>query len=96
LQRDAGKKAADHGVRTLTVKLKGPVPAVNLLFGALSGRCFTITSIRDVNTHSDNVFAHQKARGLKPLEFWDRPVGRVPNILKLQSGIDVHTRSLNY
>src|SRR6266513_3097110 len=45
---DAGKKAADHGVRTLEVEVKGPGSGRESALRALQAVGFTITSIRDV------------------------------------------------
>ena len=44
---DAGRKAQDHGVKTLEVEVKGPGPDANAL-RALQAVGFTITAIRDV------------------------------------------------
>ena len=45
---DAGKKAAEHGVRTLEVEVKGPGSGRESALRALQAAGFTITSIRDV------------------------------------------------
>ena len=45
---DAGKKAAEHGVRTLEVEVKGPGSGRESALRALQAVGFTITSIRDV------------------------------------------------
>ena len=44
---DAGKKAAEHGVRTLEVEVKGPGSGRESALRALQAVGFTITSIRD-------------------------------------------------
>jgi small subunit ribosomal protein S11 len=49
---DAGKKAAEHGVRTLEVEVKGPGSAVG----------FNITSIRDVTSIPHNGVRPSKRR----------------------------------
>src|SRR4029078_13251121 len=45
---DAGKKAAEHGVRHLEVEIKGPGSGRESALRALQAVGFTITSIRDV------------------------------------------------
>ena len=45
---DAGKKAADHGVRTLEVEVKGPGSGRESALRALQSVGMTITTIRDV------------------------------------------------
>jgi small subunit ribosomal protein S11 len=45
---DAGKKAADHGVRTLEVEVKGPGSGRESALRGLAAVGFNITSIRDV------------------------------------------------
>ena len=45
---DAGKKAAEHGVRTLEVEVKGPGSGRESALRALQAVGFQITSIRDV------------------------------------------------
>jgi small subunit ribosomal protein S11 len=45
---DAGKKAAEHGVRTLEVEVKGPGSGRESALRGLAAVGFTITSIRDV------------------------------------------------
>jgi small subunit ribosomal protein S11 len=45
---DAGKKAAEHGVRTLEVEVKGPGSGRESALRALQAVGFTITAIRDV------------------------------------------------
>ena len=45
---DAGRKAQEHGVRTLEVKVKGPGSGRESALRALQAVGFTITAIRDV------------------------------------------------
>jgi small subunit ribosomal protein S11 len=45
---DAGRKAMEHGVRTLEVQVKGPGAGRESALRALQSVGFTITSIRDV------------------------------------------------
>ncbi len=45
---DAGKKAQEHGVKTLEVEVKGPGSGRESALRALQAVGFTITSIRDV------------------------------------------------
>ena len=45
---DAGKKAQDHGMRTLDVEVQGPGSGRESALRALSAIGFTITAIRDV------------------------------------------------
>ncbi len=45
---DAGKKAQDHGVKSLEVEVKGPGAGRESALRALQAIGFTITSIRDV------------------------------------------------
>ncbi len=45
---DAGKKAQEHGVRTLEVEVQGPGSGRESALRALSAVGFTITAIRDV------------------------------------------------
>ena len=45
---DAAKKAAEHGVRTLEVEVKGPGSGRESALRALQAAGFTITTIRDV------------------------------------------------
>jgi small subunit ribosomal protein S11 len=44
---DAGRKAAEHGVRTLEVSVRGPGSGRESALRALQAAGFTITSIRD-------------------------------------------------
>ncbi|MEK9751700.1 MAG: 30S ribosomal protein S11 [Rhodospirillaceae bacterium] len=45
---DAGRKAMDHGMKTLEVQVKGPGAGRESALRALQAVGFTITSIRDV------------------------------------------------
>ena len=45
---DAGRKAQEHGVRTLEVEVKGPGSGRESALRALQAVGFTVTSIRDV------------------------------------------------
>lgn len=45
---DAGKKAMEHGVKTLEVNVRGPGSGRESALRALQASGFTITSIRDV------------------------------------------------
>ena len=45
---DAARKAMDHGMRTITVYLKGPGPGREAALRALHSTGFKISSIRDV------------------------------------------------
>ncbi len=45
---DAGRKAQEHGVRTIEVEVKGPGAGRESALRALQSVGFTITSIRDV------------------------------------------------
>ena len=51
---DAGKKAAEHGVRTLEVEVKGPGSGRESALRALQAVGFQITSIRDVTSIPHN------------------------------------------
>jgi len=46
---DAGKKAQEHGMKTLEVEVKGPGSGRESALRALQSVGFTITSIRDVS-----------------------------------------------
>jgi len=59
---DAGKKAADHGVRTLEVEIKGPGSGRESALRALQSVGFTITSIRDVTPIPHNGVRPSKRR----------------------------------
>ena len=45
---EAGRKAAEHGMKTLEVEVKGPGSGRESALRALQGIGFTITAIRDV------------------------------------------------
>ncbi len=51
---DAGKKAQDHGVKTLEVEVKGPGAGRESALRALQSIGLTITSIRDVTSIPHN------------------------------------------
>jgi small subunit ribosomal protein S11 len=59
---DAGKKAAEHGVRTLEVEVKGPGSGRESALRALQAVGFTITSIRDVTAIPHNGVRPSKRR----------------------------------
>ena len=51
---DAGKKARDHGMKTLEVEVKGPGSGRESALRALQTVGFTVTSIRDVTSIPHN------------------------------------------
>jgi small subunit ribosomal protein S11 len=51
---DAGKKAQEHGVRTLEVEVQGPGSGRESALRALSAVGFQITAIRDVTPIAHN------------------------------------------
>src|ERR1041384_2193846 len=51
---DAGKKAAEHGVRTLEVEVKGPGSGRESALRALRGGGFTVTTIHDTTAVPHN------------------------------------------
>ena len=51
---DAGKKAQEHGVRTLEVRVKGPGSGRESALRALQATGFEVTSIRDVTPIAHN------------------------------------------
>ncbi|HLB06743.1 MAG TPA: 30S ribosomal protein S11 [Alphaproteobacteria bacterium] len=59
---DAGRKASEHGVRTLEVYVKGPGSGRESALRALQGSGFTITSIRDVTPIPHNGCRPRKRR----------------------------------
>ena len=59
---DAGKKAAEHGVRTLEVEVSGPGSGRESALRSLQAAGFTITSIRDVTTIPHNGCRPRKRR----------------------------------
>ena len=59
---DAGKKAQEHGVRTLEVEVQGPGSGRESALRALAAVGFTITSIRDVTAIPHNGCRAKKQR----------------------------------
>ena len=59
---DAGKKAAEHGVRTLEVEVKGPGSGRESALRALQAAGFNVTSIRDVTSIPHNGCRPRKRR----------------------------------
>ncbi len=59
---DAGKKAAEHGMRTLEVMVSGPGSGRESALRALQAAGFTITSIRDVTPIPHNGVRPKKKR----------------------------------
>ena len=59
---DAGKKAMEHGMKTLEVEVKGPGSGRESALRALQGTGFTITSIRDVTPIPHNGCRPRKRR----------------------------------
>ena len=59
---DAGKTAAEHGVRTLEVEVRGPGSGRESALRALQAVGFTITSIRDVTPIPHNGVRPPKRR----------------------------------
>ena len=59
---DAGKKAAEHGVRPLEVEVRGPGSGRESALRALQAVGFTITSIRDVTPIPHNGVRPPKRR----------------------------------
>ena len=59
---DAGKKAAEHGVRTIEVEVKGPGSGRESALRALQAVGFQITSIRDVTSIPHNGVRPSKRR----------------------------------
>ena len=51
---DAGKKAQDHGMRTLEVEVQGPGSGRESALRALQAQGFVVTSIRDVTPIAHN------------------------------------------
>ena len=62
LSTDAGRKAAEHGVRTLEVEVKGPGSGRESALRALQAVGFQITSIRDVTPIPHNGVRPSKRR----------------------------------
>jgi small subunit ribosomal protein S11 len=59
---DAGKKAAEHGVRTLEVEVRGPGSGRESALRALQAVGFVITAIRDVTPIQHNGVRPPKRR----------------------------------
>ena len=59
---DAGKKATEHGVKTLEVEVSGPGSGRESALRALQSAGFTITSIRDVTPIAHNGCRPRKRR----------------------------------
>ncbi len=59
---DAGRKAMEHGMRTLEVEVKGPGSGRESALRALQSVGFTITSIRDVTPIPHNGCRPRKRR----------------------------------
>jgi small subunit ribosomal protein S11 len=59
---DAGRKAAEHGMRTLEVEVKGPGSGRESALRALQAVGFAITSIRDVTSIPHNGCRPRKRR----------------------------------
>ena len=59
---DAGKKAQEHGMRTLEVEVRGPGSGRESALRALQSIGFTITSIRDVTSIPHNGVRARKQR----------------------------------
>ena len=59
---DAGRKAMEHGMRTLEVNVSGPGSGRESALRALQGVGFTITSIRDVTPIPHNGVRPSKRR----------------------------------
>jgi len=59
---DAGKKAMDHGMKTLEVEVKGPGSGRESALRALQAVGFTITAIRDVTPIPHNGCRPRKRR----------------------------------
>jgi small subunit ribosomal protein S11 len=59
---DAGKKAMEHGMRTIEVEVKGPGSGRESALRALQSAGFTVTSIRDVTPIPHNGCRPRKRR----------------------------------
>ncbi|MHA1159073.1 MAG: 30S ribosomal protein S11 [Alphaproteobacteria bacterium] len=59
---DAGKKAAEHGMKTLEVEVSGPGSGRESALRALQAAGFVITSIRDVTPIAHNGCRPRKRR----------------------------------
>jgi small subunit ribosomal protein S11 len=65
---DAGKKAMEHGVRTLEVEVKGPGSGRESALRALQAAGFTVTTIRDV-TPIPHTVAVRRSVGASSIRF---------------------------
>lgn len=59
---DAGKKAMEHGMKTLEVEIRGPGSGRESALRALQAAGFTITTIRDVTSIPHNGCRARKRR----------------------------------
>ena len=59
---DAGKKAQEHGMKTLEVEVRGPGSGRESALRALQAAGFVITSIRDVTSIPHNGCRPKKRR----------------------------------
>ena len=59
---DAGKKAAEHGVKAIDVQVRGPGSGRESALRALQSVGFTVTSIRDVTPIPHNGCRPRKRR----------------------------------
>ena len=59
---DAGKKAADHGMKSLDVQVRGPGSGRESALRALQAVGFNVTSIRDVTPIPHNGCRPRKRR----------------------------------
>ena len=59
---DAGKKAQEHGVKTLEVEVQGPGSGRESALRALQAQGFVVSSIRDVTPIAHNGCRPQKRR----------------------------------
>jgi small subunit ribosomal protein S11 len=59
---DAGKKAAEHGVKNIDVEVRGPGSGRESALRALQAVGFTVTSIRDVTPIPHNGCRPRKRR----------------------------------
>ena len=63
---DAGRKAQEHGMRTLEVEVQGPGSGRESALRALAAAGFNITSIRDVTPMAHNGCRPPKRRRVRP------------------------------
>ena len=59
---DAGKKAAEHGVKSIDVEVRGPGSGLESALRALQSVGFSVTSIRDVTPIPHNGCRPRKRR----------------------------------